>query len=278
VREVDEAVTRLESERRLPAGRTQIAILIESDYYEPEIFYYQHRFAEEQIDAHFRRVRPDTILLDEDATPLARAAVAVGRHFGAASLVVQHGAPCCRFGFAPLAADRILVWGRSSRRQLIRWGVSPEQIRITGSPRHDRLWAMFRGARRHAARTGSLPRKPGTPLRVLLLATMPPSDHRPDAVAFHLTSRTYGEMLRRAFSVLAGMPRIRLTVKLHPRAGDDPIARAELDPPRPVLVDPQAAAARVVEALDRDLGPLEFMARVLVVRAVLDRLAAGMAG
>ena len=31
----------------------RIAILMESDFYEPEIFYYQHRFAEEGAEAHF---------------------------------------------------------------------------------------------------------------------------------------------------------------------------------------------------------------------------------
>jgi protease I len=31
----------------------KVAILIESDYYEKEIFYYEHRFAEENIEAHF---------------------------------------------------------------------------------------------------------------------------------------------------------------------------------------------------------------------------------
>ena len=31
----------------------KIGILIESDFYEPEIWYYQHRFAEEGLDVHF---------------------------------------------------------------------------------------------------------------------------------------------------------------------------------------------------------------------------------
>jgi len=31
----------------------KIGILMETDYYEPEIAYYQHRFAEEQLDVHF---------------------------------------------------------------------------------------------------------------------------------------------------------------------------------------------------------------------------------
>jgi protease I len=34
------------------AGR-KIAILIESDYYEPEIFYYRHRFLEEGAEVHY---------------------------------------------------------------------------------------------------------------------------------------------------------------------------------------------------------------------------------
>jgi hypothetical protein len=57
-----------------------------------------------------------------------------------------------------------------------------------------------------------------------------------------------------------------------------PIARRELQPARPVLVDPQAAAARVIEALDKELEPLRLEAQVLVVRAVYDRFAARMAG
>jgi protease I len=32
---------------------TKVAVLIESDYYEPEISYYQHRFAEEGAELHF---------------------------------------------------------------------------------------------------------------------------------------------------------------------------------------------------------------------------------
>jgi len=57
-----------------------------------------------------------------------------------------------------------------------------------------------------------------------------------------------------------------------------PIALAELTPARPFVVDPEAAAGRVVEALERELAPLEFRARVLVIRAVEDCLAAGAAG
>lgn len=36
-----------------PLRGKKVGILIESDFYEPEIWYYQHRFAEEEIDLHF---------------------------------------------------------------------------------------------------------------------------------------------------------------------------------------------------------------------------------
>jgi hypothetical protein len=154
------------------------------------------------------------LVLDEDATPMARAAVAAARAVGATSWVVQHGAPICRFGFAPLAADRILVWGRSSRGQLTRWGVPAERIDVVGSPRHG-------GGKPR-------PRRRVWPPRVLLLTTTPPRDDRPDAVALRLTRRTYADMLRTALAGVSAIPGVELIVKLHPRAPDDATARAVL--------------------------------------------------
>ena len=90
-----------------------------------------------EINAHFRRVCPHRIVLSEDATAFARAAVSVGRRHGATSFVVQHGVPGCRFGFAPLEADHFLAWGQSSKDQLVDWGISPAQIHVTGSPQHN---------------------------------------------------------------------------------------------------------------------------------------------
>ena len=57
-----------------------------------------------------------------------------------------------------------------------------------------------------------------------------------------------------------------------------PIARREFEPPGPLLVDPEAAAGRLMAAFEQEIEALEFKARVLVLRAVQDRLAAGMAG
>ena len=179
----------------------------------------------EQIDAHFRRVQPQALVLDEDATPFARAAVTLARRHGARTYVVQHGAPCSRFGFTPPAADQILAWGQSSRWQLTRWSVPDDQINVTGSPRHDELLSTFASQRelpRRRQADGKRKRQ------VLLLATMPPRDDQPGAVALNFTGGTYTEIIRMAAAAVSGIAETELIVKLHPRAEDDPIVREVL--------------------------------------------------
>lgn len=161
----------------------------------------------ERVESHFRRIRPAALVVDEDATPLKRIAVAVGRSHRAASLVVQHGAPCGPFGFLPLAADEIAVWGDAARRQLEVWGLSPERIHVAGWP----------NVRPSAPRRTVTP-SPRLKRRFLLLATMPPRDERPDNVEFHLTSANYRQMLEMVYQVVSRIDGATLTIKPHPRA------------------------------------------------------------
>ncbi len=217
-----------------------------------------------EINAHFRRVCPHRIVLSEDATPFARAAVSVARRHGATSFVMQHGVPCCRFGFAPLAADHLLAWGRSSKDQLIDWGVSPRQVHVTGSPQHAHLGRSSDSTTRSQApaqvvwgkassETGVLQplssSEPtgtgameaarelvassisGTPLkspRILLLATTTPRDTRPDSVAMHFNRKTHAQMIRTALASVAKIEGATLEIKPHPRIPSDPIMKSVL--------------------------------------------------
>lgn len=167
----------------------------------------------ERIEQHLDRFRPSVLVLDEDSTPTARAAVAVAREQGIGSIVLQHGAPCVRFGYSPLAADRICVWGEASRQRFIDWGVPAERIRVTGSPKHDELLSC-RPEARPASSEG---------LRVLVLGTLPPADDRPDSVALHFTSETHRGMLRAAFGGLAEIAGVQIVLKLHPRLASDQV-------------------------------------------------------
>ncbi len=166
-----------------------------------------------QIDEHFRNVQPTGLLLDEDATPMKRAAAALARQYQARSAVVQHGAPCGQFGFSPLAADHFCAWGASSREQLLHWGVPPERIHLTGWPRLEERLAR----RRPAVTTREATSAP----RILFLATLPPRDGRPDTANFHLTRQTHEGMLDIACAAAAKLPGASLIVKLHPRCADD---------------------------------------------------------
>jgi hypothetical protein len=163
----------------------------------------------DNIERCFDPLRPAALVVDEDATPLKRMAIAVARHNGAASLVVQHGAPRVRFGFAPLAADRFLAWGEASRRQLTGWGVAAEQIIITGSPRH---WPKIEPCPKRRS--------------ILLMATTPPRDARPDAVEYHLTRQTHDDLIHLACAAVARLGEFELAIKLHPRMTDRSLLEA----------------------------------------------------
>lgn len=171
------------------------------------------------VDEIFRTRRPACVVLDQDGTPLARALIAAARRHGARSIVVQHGVPYIRFGFAPLVADVLCAWGQTSQQQFVAWGIDQRQIRVTGFPEHDDLAAKLR----------SLPSgRGGNFERALLLATPPARDERPDAVRYHLTRQSHAELLRSIPSVLAAAGVRELTVKLHPRDADPRFTRDAL--------------------------------------------------
>jgi hypothetical protein len=121
---------------------------------------------------------------------------------------MQHGAPCVSFGFAPLAADAIAVWNDASRRQLLNWGAQEHRMHIVGAPQFGDLGPI--SAEAVALKKASRP-------KLLVLATLPPRDDRPDSIEFHLTSATHREMLRGVFAAALARD-LEVRVKPHPRA------------------------------------------------------------
>ncbi len=172
----------------------------------------------ERIEAHFARLRPHVLVVDEDQTPLARIAVHAARRQGIPSIVLQHGVPRVAFGFVPLAADWFFAWGESSRRQLVDFGVPGERIAVTGSARHDALAGCPRWQ----------PPAEGTaPPEILFFATTPPSVGRPEPLRFNLTEREHDRLLRMTLAEAARLG-ARLTIKTHPRAAGQTAAIARL--------------------------------------------------
>ncbi|CAN7182154.1 UDP-N-acetylglucosamine 2-epimerase [Rossellomorea sp. LjRoot5] len=82
-------------------------------------------------------VSPKLIVLGTDCHKLSRHISMISNQNNISTLVVQHGATNGKFGFSPLIADNIAVWGNISKKTLIEWGVAAESIHITGNPRYE---------------------------------------------------------------------------------------------------------------------------------------------
>ena len=170
------------------------------------------------VAQHVERLRPDYVVVDEDATPLPRAILACARRRGARTIAVQHGVCGIRFGFVPQQADVCCVWDRASARQLTVWGISADRIRVTGSPYVEAMLqevAALRTRRPAHDRTSR-------PLRIAVVGAPPPRDDRPDAVEFRWTSQAYAELTDAAFGALAARADVEVWVRPHPRAASDP--------------------------------------------------------
>ena len=167
-----------------------------------------------------RRDPPTHVVVDEDATPLKRLVIRESRKFGASSQVVQHGVCGVRFGFTPLLADRIFAWDGGSRLQLESWGVGSEMVSVVGSISQEALTSEVQRLRAVRVSDGVK--------RILLLATTPPRDDRPDAVEFHFTSASHAAMIRFVVEEVARLKGVELIVKRHPRSTTDEVLNMAL--------------------------------------------------
>ncbi len=201
----------------------------------------------EQIARHFRRIRPDAIVLSENRSPFARAVIAVARRYRAKSFVLQNQAPIGRFDFAPLTADRLLAWGASSVEQLIEWGIPASRIEATGSPRHDPVLSRWKRdletviyqrvsntdsattqalesllnnsleenrSKKTIARSSDRLKSGKKSHKQLLVLAAPSGENGREEIANSLSQTAYARMLKSAFEALAKNRSIRVTVKL----------------------------------------------------------------
>ncbi|HLD58177.1 MAG TPA: CDP-glycerol glycerophosphotransferase family protein [archaeon] len=103
-------------------------------------------FMIDMLSELFRKKKPSAVVLWIDFVPFERICALLARQSGAKSLVLQHGifkavAKECNWirGFAPLAADKIAVWGDFYKKELEKAGVQSERIIVAGAPRFDSL-------------------------------------------------------------------------------------------------------------------------------------------
>jgi len=74
------------------------------------------------------------ILLWNDVTPWTKALTFLGKKYGIPCLHVNHGIPCPIAVHKKIWADKIAVFGESSKKMYLNYGNSEEKIVITGNP------------------------------------------------------------------------------------------------------------------------------------------------
>lgn len=89
-----------------------------------------------------KMLTPKVILASTDAHRIARIVMQVANKLGIKTCVIQHGAPTWEYGYLPVYADRMMVWGADYAEWFRSKGTDPSRIVVTGNPRFDK---SFRG-------------------------------------------------------------------------------------------------------------------------------------
>ena len=76
--------------------------------------------------------RPKLLVVMNEINTIGNIAVSVAKQKKIKTLCIQHGAMADVSGFTPVSADKIAVWGNSSKKALIKKSVPKEKIVITG--------------------------------------------------------------------------------------------------------------------------------------------------
>ncbi len=154
-----------------------------------------------------QRARPRHVVVADDTTTHGRLIVLAAQALGISTLNIQHGAIADVQHYRHAVSDRLAVWGEHDRELLLRHGVPPEKIVVTGQPRFD---AMVRPK----AETAALRRRHRVPAnaKVLLWATTPFVPR----LSYDVPERN-SRYLTALLEILAAEAHWFLLIKLHPR-------------------------------------------------------------
>ncbi len=103
-----------------------------------EVFLDAARYVE-AVRALLLAMRPSLLVVMNELRVLGRAAVLTARVQRVPTLHVQHGIMADWLLWRKVHSDRIAVWGEENRRALIKAGVEPARIVVTGNPAFDHL-------------------------------------------------------------------------------------------------------------------------------------------
>ena len=85
-------------------------------------------------DAFFQRNKIKLLLGDYDRGNASAPIFVAAKKYKTPSVVIQHGVINPPYGYTPLIADIVFVWGKMQKKQYLELGVTDERIVITGTP------------------------------------------------------------------------------------------------------------------------------------------------
>ena len=166
---------------------------------------YQALLAEHLV----KRTSPAVIVSPDVADPRNRIFINLGKSNDIPTLEIQFGLTQDEgIEWRFCNSDYIAAWGESSRQALLKHGVNSNSIKITGSPRHDKL-------------SGSPPKiniSTANYITVLIASTYNLTSYR----EFYRPAALF-EMLQSAIDNVSAYANLKLIIKPHPREDDNKI-------------------------------------------------------
>ncbi len=154
--------------------------------------------------------QPLCVVAASDSHRYSRLITLMARQHSIRTLVVQHGATVSPHAYVPVYADRIAVWGDTSRRWFIGHGVPEKQIVVTGQPRFDGV---------QPSADESWPREPLSQTQASLLLATNPIGAGPNAELWGIVCEALRSLRYKG----------RLVLKPHPGQSDCDLFRRLVD-------------------------------------------------
>jgi hypothetical protein len=79
-------------------------------------------------------IKPSFIIVESDRNNLSSPVVMASKKLNIASFSLMHGNVGYDFGYVPILASQLLVWGKQQKKYLIKAGAHEDQIKVVGAP------------------------------------------------------------------------------------------------------------------------------------------------
>jgi len=107
-------------------------------------YYFLYKFVDivryaEIVKEVIRTENPDVVVTIDDRSPFGKTVNVVSGSLGVPTLIIQHGIVADHPIYGPICSDKMAVFGDAFKDALVKRGVNPEDIVVTGQPRFDVL-------------------------------------------------------------------------------------------------------------------------------------------